>query len=170
MKLLICFITLFFSTSVYSNPDEFISKLMDRKVDRLTFGLYQCDLQIDETAKSVLRYTENLEDNNVNFASCYYNFDENLIFLQIAFKNKVSNEVCKNYIVSLKNHTGARDNGDTYFIQFFTPSGFADQLSEETDKKLAKYIKYKVGYYGDDWKINWLCESYSSKNKPVLFY
>mgnify|MGYP003149561308 CR=1 FL=1 len=157
MKKLIIIFSLLFVNSSFAAPDEFMTKLMDSKVDRLTFGLYHCDKALESTS------------NDVTFSICFYDFDDNIIELRIGFRDEINAKSCEEYIKLLKTNTSVRDNGDTYFIQYFTPSGFSDSLSKETYEKLGKYIKFKVGYYSSN-SLTYVCESFANNLKPVLFY
>ena len=169
MKKLIIIFSLLFVNSSFAAPDEFMTKLMDSKVDRLTFGLYHCDKALESTSKFPLRILDDLKNNDVTFSICFYDFDDNIIELRIGFRDEINAKSCEEYIKLLKTNTSVRDNGDTYFIQYFTPSGFSDSLSKETYEKLGKYIKFKVGYYSSN-SLTYVCESFANNLKPVLFY
>ena len=169
MKKLIIIFSLLFVNSSFAAPDEFMNKLMNSKVDRLTFGLYQCDKALERTSKFPLKILDDLKNNEITFSTCYYEFEDNIIELRIGFRNKINAKSCEEYIKTLKINTNIADNGDTYFVQYFTPTGFSEPLAKETFEKLGKYMKFKVGYYSSN-SLKYVCESFSNNLKPVLFY
>ena len=173
MKTFLTLFVLFCSSSVFSYPDDFMMKLMDSKVDRLTFGIYQCDLRIEKDANNVAYWTDSIQDNKVNFASCEYNYERNEIILRIFFKNKISQNQCKDFIQQFKTSYNFNKTEDgsatTFYTQYFGPNGFEDALSNQTNKKISNYMYYWVGSYTTAGSTVVVCQSKVVSNEPVLF-
>ena len=141
MRILISFILIFFSTSIYSAPDNFFTKLMNEKVDRLSFGLYLCGLDLREDA--IKFATRANISKSVDFDSCVYDFDNNLIVIRIIFKGEIDNENCRKYIKEHKLGTNWLEDGKSRYTYYFQPNGFSDSLSKTLFRLTSSSSKFR---------------------------
>ena len=168
IKRLILIATLFISTSIWSEPSDFVKKeLINKEVTYMSIGLHQCN---DTFEKLRGEYPE---------VSCRYNWNDNrLEFTQATQVSLTKDDYqealshCKKVINPILYHLVAEEGAFMFqglYLQGFQPQGYEYKGNERKEKFVERSL-VTVFFLNNPWQSvdTWQCDWEYGDKEPSL--